>query len=180
MRPGSEDEAIVGELKRIVPQIKAKYPGRQIIVRADAGVYHPAICDWCEDNDVFYLMRFPGSGHGGGSLATSSAFAVEAARKDFHKRFGREKFLHSKVTKSKRETEIKQIKDKKKRQKELRELRERHVRIYTEFMHRTGKGGNDTKAWRQDRLVLCVVTHDDWVARALSSSPTSLTWDLCT
>src|SRR5580704_12839746 len=29
-------------------------------------------------------------------------------------------------------------------------------------MHRTGKGGNDKKAWRQERLVLCAVTHDDW------------------
>jgi hypothetical protein len=164
LRPGneSEDVAIVGELKRIVPQLRAKWPNRPIIVRADAGVYHPGICDWCEDNDVFYLMRFQGSGHGGGSLATSSDSAAEVAMKDFRKRFGREKYLDSKISKSRREAEIKQIKDKKKRREELRELRHRHVRVYTEFMHRTGKGGNDKKAWRQERLVLCAVTHDDW------------------
>jgi len=164
LRPGteSEDAIIVSELKRIVPKLKAAWPGVSIIVRADAGVYHPGICDWCEDNDVFYLIRFQASGHGGGSLKTSSDSAAEAATKSFRKKFGRERYMYSGITKSKLETAIKKLPDRKKRKEKLSELENRTVRMYAQFMHRTGKGGNDKKAWRCDRLVLCAITHTDW------------------
>lgn len=164
LRPGteSEDAIIVSELKRIVPKLKAAWPKVTIIVRADAGVYHPAICDWCEDNDVFYLMRFQASGHGGGSLQTSSDAAAESAQKAFRKRYKRERYMYSRISKTKLQTEIKKLSNRKKRKEKLKELEDRAVRLYTQFMHRTGKSVNDKKAWRCERLIICALTHTDW------------------
>lgn len=163
LRPGteSEDKCIVSELARIVPELRKKWPKVKIIIRADAGVYHPDICDWCEDNNVFYLMRLQSNGHGGGGLATESDKAAKTVRDRFRRRHGTERYVGTTITKSQKEKEIKQL-PKKQRKEELERLHRRVERHFIDFLHRTGKGGKAKKQWRCKRRVVCVCKHTDW------------------
>ena len=58
LRSASEDGAAgsVAEVERIVKQIRAKWCGVQIIVRADSGFCRDELMDWCERNQVDYVL----------------------------------------------------------------------------------------------------------------------------
>jgi len=58
LRSASEDGAAgsVGEVGRIVKQIRTKWPGARIIVRADSGFCRDELMDWCERNQVDYVL----------------------------------------------------------------------------------------------------------------------------
>src|SRR2546426_8941253 len=47
---------VVDELKRIVAQIRTKWPKVRIVLRADSGFCREDILAWCEGNDVDYLI----------------------------------------------------------------------------------------------------------------------------
>ena len=44
------------ELKRIVPKLRAAWPGVRIVIRADSGFCRDRILNWCEANDVDYII----------------------------------------------------------------------------------------------------------------------------
>ena len=46
----------VGELERIIPQIRAAWPQVRILLRADSGFCREEIMAWCEAHDVDYLF----------------------------------------------------------------------------------------------------------------------------
>lgn len=46
----------VAEVERIVKQIRAKWCGGRIIVRADSGFCRDELMDWCERNQVDYVL----------------------------------------------------------------------------------------------------------------------------
>lgn len=58
LRSASEDGAAgsVTELERIVKQIRTKWPGVRIIVRADSGFCRDDLMGWCERNQVDYVL----------------------------------------------------------------------------------------------------------------------------
>lgn len=58
LRSASEDGAAgsVAEVERIVKQIRRKWCGVQIIVRADSGFCRDELMDWCERNQVDYVL----------------------------------------------------------------------------------------------------------------------------
>jgi len=58
LRSASEDGAAgsVAEVERIVKQIRTKWCGVQIIVRADSGFCRDELMDWCERNQVDYVL----------------------------------------------------------------------------------------------------------------------------
>jgi hypothetical protein len=58
LRSASVDGAAgsVGEVERIVKQIRTKWPGVQVIVRADSGFCRDELMDWCEGNQVDYVL----------------------------------------------------------------------------------------------------------------------------
>ena len=58
LRSASEDGAAgsVAEVERIVKQIRKKWCGVQIIVRADSGFCRDDLMDWCERNQVDYVL----------------------------------------------------------------------------------------------------------------------------
>src|SRR2546422_889966 len=47
---------VVDELKRIVAQIRTKWPKVRIVLRADSGFCREDILAWCEGNDVDYVI----------------------------------------------------------------------------------------------------------------------------
>jgi hypothetical protein len=58
LRPSDIDASAgtVKELKRIVGQIRARWPKVEIVVRGDSGFCRETIMRWCEQNDVDYLL----------------------------------------------------------------------------------------------------------------------------
>jgi hypothetical protein len=57
LRPSNIDasEGTVGELERIVEQIRRSWPEVKIIVRGDSGFCRKQIMGWCEDNGIDYV-----------------------------------------------------------------------------------------------------------------------------
>lgn len=165
LRPGNASELwqALDLIKRLVAELRKAIPGLVITIRCDAGFNDPKIYDWCEDNDVFYIMRLKGTGDNGG-LWNHSQVAVATAERRFRRRHKAPRYVHSKISKNKLETAIKAL-DKANRDEKLDELDTRIVRIFTEFMHEAGKSGLDKRRWRQFRRVLCIVTYSDWGAK---------------
>ena len=58
LRPSNIDGAAgtVEELERIVAQIRCSWPQVQIIVRGDSGFCREELMDWCEANEVDYVL----------------------------------------------------------------------------------------------------------------------------
>ncbi len=58
LREANQDASAgsVAELERIVARIRARWPGVQIIIRGDSGFCRNEIMDWCEANEVDYLL----------------------------------------------------------------------------------------------------------------------------
>lgn len=49
-------EGAVEELRRIVSQIRGRWPKVEIVIRADSGFCREEIMRWCEDNGVGYIL----------------------------------------------------------------------------------------------------------------------------
>ncbi len=58
LRPSDIDAAAgsVKQLDRIVKQIRAQWPGVQIVIRADSGFCRDNIMSWCEANQVDFIL----------------------------------------------------------------------------------------------------------------------------
>lgn len=57
-RPVNQDAAkgSVEEVGRIVAQLRQRWPGLKIVLRADSGVCHEELMVWCEQNHVDYVF----------------------------------------------------------------------------------------------------------------------------
>ena len=58
LRPSNIDASAgsVKELKRIVNQIRARWPKVEIVIRGDSGFCREEIMNWCEVNDVHFVL----------------------------------------------------------------------------------------------------------------------------
>ena len=83
----------VEEVERIVGQIRARWPGVRIVLRADSGFAREALMVWCEANGVDYVLGLARNPRLVGAIAAELAMARgeaeqtgKAARrfKDFH------------------------------------------------------------------------------------------------
>jgi hypothetical protein len=63
LRSSSVDAAdgSVGEVARIVGQIRARWPRTTIVIRADSGFSRDDLMTWCEANDVQYVLGLAGN-----------------------------------------------------------------------------------------------------------------------
>lgn len=177
LRPGEYGEArlTLAVLKRLTKAFRNAWPNASIKVVMDAAFNDQKIYDWCEDNKVFYLIKLKNSGGKGGGLSSKSKSLAKLCKESFGSRFSSALYYSTpaagsgktkrKKTKSQREKEIKAISDPKKRKSAWEEYSSRVVRRYGDFEHRTGKGGQDKKQWRQDRRVLVECIYDDWGPR---------------
>jgi hypothetical protein len=52
-------DCIEDELKRIIPEIRKRWPKVKIIIRADSGFCRDHIMTWCEFNQVDYIIGLP-------------------------------------------------------------------------------------------------------------------------
>ena len=60
LRPSNQDASAgsLEEVERIVRQIRARWPGVRILLRADAGFCREELMAWCETQDVDYVFGF--------------------------------------------------------------------------------------------------------------------------
>jgi hypothetical protein len=58
LRPANQDAAAgsVEEVSRIVAQLRQRWPGVKIVLRADSGFCREALMRWCENNHVDYVF----------------------------------------------------------------------------------------------------------------------------
>ena len=63
LRPSNIDAAdgSVGEVARIVGQIRTRWPKTTIVIRADSGFCRDDLMQWCEANDVRYVLGLAGN-----------------------------------------------------------------------------------------------------------------------
>jgi hypothetical protein len=61
LRPGTvhASRGVVVVLKRLVPLLRARWPGVQIELRADSGFAVPAVYEWCEAEGIGYTLGLP-------------------------------------------------------------------------------------------------------------------------
>jgi len=50
---------VVPALKRIIPAIRLQWKNTRIILRGDSGFCRTDILEWCEKNDIFYIIGLP-------------------------------------------------------------------------------------------------------------------------
>ena len=160
LRPGSHSEVqiTVAVLKRIVERLREAWPGVEVLLRADAGFMSPRIYDWCEQNDVSYLIRLKVAG-GGGGLNTVAKQYVVSCEKRFRRRFGKELFIGKKGQQKRNEYEASiRCLPKEEREAKLHEHRHRRIREYGAFYYEAGQG---KKRWRKERRIIAVCDHTD-------------------
>lgn len=153
LRPGNHGEvrASLPVLKRIVARFRETWPKTRIIFRADAAFNSPKIYEWCESNDVGYVIGTK-STH---ALKVNAGSFAHQAGKQFRRKFGPEKYACADWRKV-RSTELAEVKalPKEQRMKQLKELESRRVRIIGEFQH---LGTN----WNRERRIIAVCDHTD-------------------
>ena len=85
----------IAEVARIVAQIRERWPGARILLRADSGFTRDELMTWCEQNDVDYLFGLAKNDRLIAEIAPELAEAAEENRisgkparrfKDFHYR----------------------------------------------------------------------------------------------
>jgi hypothetical protein len=54
-------DGILLTLQRLVAALRARFPGVRLIFRGDSWFATPALYDWCEDNDVAYVIGLAGN-----------------------------------------------------------------------------------------------------------------------
>ena len=81
LRPADIDASAgsVGELARIVAQIRARWPAVKILVRADSGFCRENLMAWCEAHDVDYVLGLARNER----LTAEIAGELEQAREQF-------------------------------------------------------------------------------------------------
>ena len=86
LRPANIDAAAgaVDEVARVVAQIRARWPGVRIVLRADAGFAREELMAWCEAHTVDYLFGLAKNqrlvGEIAAELAAASAESVRTAK----------------------------------------------------------------------------------------------------
>ena len=68
------------EIERIVGQIRARWPGVRILLRADSGFARETLMSWCEANRVDYVFGLARNARLEGAIATELARAETASR----------------------------------------------------------------------------------------------------
>lgn len=81
LRPSNIDASLgtVEQLERIVPKLRAAWPGVKLLIRGDGGFCRESIMRWCEDHEVDYLFGLSKNSR----LKTEIAAEMLAARMFF-------------------------------------------------------------------------------------------------
>jgi Transposase DDE domain group 1 len=164
LRPGNVPDTAMAlvVLKALVKRFRRAWPEVRILVRGDAAFHDPEIMDWCEANDVEYILGLKGDN---ALNVGSKQFDAEAERR-FHETYGAPWFAGPNGSKEKhallREVSAQSKVD---RRAAYAILDERHVRRTGKFQHRAGEGGNDKKRlerrWKRERTAVSVARFTD-------------------
>lgn len=164
LRPGNfaDAEMALAVLRILVKRFRRAWPNAQILIRGDAAFHDPKIMDWCEENNVEYVLGLKGDN---ALNVGSKQFDVEAER-EFYEAYGAPWFAGPDGSKEKHAL-IREVSAQPKvdRRAAYAILDERHVRRTGKFQHRAGEGGNDKKRlerrWKRERTAVSVARFTD-------------------
>jgi len=164
LRPGNvvDSEMALAVLKLLVKRFRRAWPKVKILVRGDAAFHDPEIMDWCEENDVEYVLGLKGDN----ALNVGSKQFDQEAEHVFRKLYGNPWFAGPNGAKDKsavlREVSAQPKID---RRAAYAILDERNIRRTGKFQHRAGEGGNDKKRlerrWKRERTAVSVARVTD-------------------
>jgi len=153
LRPGNHGEvrASLPVLKRIVSRLRKSWPKTRIIFRADAAFNSPKLYEWCETNDVSYVIGTKGNN----ALHVNAAQFAHQAVRQFRRKHGTEKYV-CRNWKALRSADLASAKalPKDKRMPALKEVESRRTRVVGDFWH-------FVKSWKCERRIIAVVDHSD-------------------
>lgn len=154
LRPGHVSDAgiAVGVLKLLVKRLRRAWPSVRILVRGDSAFNDPDIMDWCEGNNVDFVLGLKSDSH----LNVHSQHDDRVAEQEFEEGFGEMKFAGSTgpYHQDKHLRELYTLPGDK-RYKAFAENDKRTVRRFGEFRHRAGEGhGGKYKVWKKERRVI--------------------------
>lgn len=153
LRPGNHGEvrATLPVLKCIVSRLRKTWPKTRIIFRADAAFNSPKLYEWCESNDLGYVIGTKGNN----ALHVNAARFTHQAGKQFRRKFGAEKYFckHWRKLRSADLVTAKAL-PKDGRMAAIKEMDGRRTRVVGDFRH-------FVKSWKCERRVIAVVDHSD-------------------
>lgn len=164
LRPGNfaDTEMALPILKMLIKRFRRAWPKVKILVRGDAAFHDPQIMDWCEQNNVDFVLALKSDN----ALNVGSKQFDTEAQREFTRLYGEPWFNNQNGSKQKhallREISAQPKTD---RRAAYAILDERHVRQTGKFQHRAGEGGNDKKRlerrWKRERTVVSVARCTD-------------------
>lgn len=164
LRPGNvaDTEMAITVLGALVKRFRKAWPKVEILLRGDAAFHDPEIMDWCEENNVEYVLGLKGDN----ALNTGSKQFDRETERQFIRLYGEPWFAGPKGSKEKyallRDISAQPKKD---RRAAYAILDERQVRQTGKFQHRAGEGGNDKKRlerrWKRERTAVSVARVTD-------------------
>jgi len=164
LRPGnvSDTDGALSVLKILKKRFRRAWPDVKILVRGDAAFHSPEIMDWCEQNNVEFVLALKSDN----ALNVASKQFDVAAEREFSEQFG-EPWFGGRTGSKEKHALLREISAQPKldRKAAYAILDERQVRKTGKFQHRAGEGGNDKKRlerrWKRERTVVSVARVTD-------------------
>ena len=153
LREGDKGESPTGTaiLKKVIGRLKEAWPYVRIGLRLDAGFPCPGLLDWCEENNIDYVI-----GIAGNFAITSQAadYLREAKRKFVHKH-GQPLFIgrKGKCKKQRIHAAIRRM-PKDQRMDAEAAWKKRRVRVFGEVLYQS-------RTWKAERRIICRIDHTD-------------------
>ena len=164
LRPGNftDTEMALDVLKILVKRFRRAWPKVKILLRGDAAFHDPEIMDWCEENNVEFVLGLKSDN----ALNVGSKQFDTGAEHEFSMLYGEPWFTGPNGSKEKyallRDISAQPKVD---RKAAYAILDERNVRHTGKFQHRAGEGGNDKnrlkRRWKRERTAVSVARCTD-------------------
>lgn len=153
LREGDKGEApsSLPLLKKVVGRLKEAWPHVKIGLRLDAGFPCPGLFDWCEENDIDYVVGIAGNF----AIATKAADYLRDAKRKFVHKHGEPLFVgrKGKTKKQKIHAKIRRmLKDQ--RMDAEADWKRRRVRVYGEVLYQS-------RTWKAERRIICRIDYTD-------------------
>lgn len=153
LREGDKGEAPSGTatIKKLVQCLKSAWPHVKIGLRLDAGFPCPGLFDWCEKNNIDYVVGIAGNF----AIASNAADYLREAKRKFVRKHGQPEFTGAKGKRKKQRIHARIRRMPKEQRMEAEQAwKNRRVRVYGEVRYQS-------RTWKTERRIICRIDYTD-------------------
>lgn len=153
LREGDKGEAPSGTaiIKKLVQRLRAAWPHVKIGLRLDAGFPCPGLFDWCEKNDIDYVVGIAGNF----AITSKAADYLREAKRQFVRKHGEPEFIGKKGKRKKQRFHARIRRMPKNQRTDAEEAwKKRRVRLYGEVLYQS-------RTWKTERRIICRIDYTD-------------------